>query len=407
MQNSRGSHKTTPAPHVNRPLAQSPYASNTGSTEKTEKGDLTKQEEEEVFTGINACGTLAGGSEQEEPDEILYMGWKKRHVIVGGVGGRTKETAIDLTKCSKSIYEDTFDSCFMLLNYEFHMLIRFTFPKNNYPRTGQRVLSRTLGNFSPYRPQGLVPHLTLLVPADTRSFTNFTRTSAMTSFLNNLLRPTETSPQQPTYTPYLRKRPKDLEEAEGHAPAPRSYDQPDKARAVAGPRREEYDRQLKANREAIATNKMLMEEIEKLKRLGQETEQANANQARIAQEKAQAEAANAEAEMQEALDQQRIWFEQQLEELKRQRDQVQKEKSHPQGEPSSQASFQDATQNCPHEDVNMSEGSSSSQAPPQNATPNAPDLATLVRDSVAAAVAAAFASQSPPVTPQSSPATAS
>lgn len=53
----------------------------------------------------------------------------------------------------------------------------------------------------------------------------------------------------------------------------------------------------------------------------------------------------------------------------------------------------------------MSEGSSSSQAPPQNATPNAPDLATLVRDSVAAAVAAAFASQSPPVTPQSSPAT--
>lgn len=64
----------------------------------------------------------------------------------------------------------------------------------------------------------------------------------MTSFLNNLLRPTETSPQQPTYTPYLRKRPKDLEEAEGHAPAPRSYDQPDKARAVAGPRREEYDR---------------------------------------------------------------------------------------------------------------------------------------------------------------------
>lgn len=87
-----------------------------------------------------------------------------------------------------------------------------------------------------------MPHLTLLVPADTRSFTNFTRTSAMTSFLNNLLRPTETSPQQPTYTPYLRKRPKDLEEAEGHAPAPRSYDQPDKARAVAGPRREEYDR---------------------------------------------------------------------------------------------------------------------------------------------------------------------
>ncbi|KAE9386058.1 hypothetical protein BT96DRAFT_1006457 [Gymnopus androsaceus JB14] len=220
----------------------------------------------------------------------------------------------------------------------------------------------------------------------------------MTSFLNNLLCPTETSPQQPMYTPYLHKQPKDLEEAEGHAPAPRSYNQPDKVQAVAGPRQEEYDRQLKANREAIATNKMLMEEIEKLKHLGQET---------IAQEKAQAEAANAKAEMrsqQEALDQQRIWFEQQLKELKCQHNQVQKEKeecdteifnlrnrkclsgqSHPQEEPSSQALFQDATQNHPHEDVNMSEGSSSSQAPPQNATLNAPDLATLVRDSVAAA----------------------
>lgn len=71
---------------------------------------------------------------------------------------------------------------------------------------------------------------------------------------------------------------------------------------------------------------------------------------------------------------------------------------------SSQASFQDTTQNRSHEDVNMGEGSSSSSQAPQN-TPNAPDLATLVRDSVAAAVAAAFAAQPPPATPQSSPAT--
>ncbi|KAJ3779582.1 hypothetical protein GGU10DRAFT_337899, partial [Lentinula aff. detonsa] len=112
-----------------------------------------------------------------------------------------------------------------------------------------------------------------------------------------------------SYTPYLRKRPGDFEDAAGHAP--RSYDKPDKARAVAGPRREEFDRQKKANREAITTNKMLMEEIERLKCLGQDAideltrrqneatqkeaqrqaqEQANADQARIAQEKAQAEA---------------------------------------------------------------------------------------------------------------------
>ncbi|KAE9384025.1 hypothetical protein BT96DRAFT_1008517 [Gymnopus androsaceus JB14] len=55
---------------------------NRGSTEKTETGDLTKKEE--VFTGINARRTIAGGLgrqstqlEQEEPDEILCMGWKK------------------------------------------------------------------------------------------------------------------------------------------------------------------------------------------------------------------------------------------------------------------------------------------------------------------------------------------
>ncbi|KAE9383273.1 hypothetical protein BT96DRAFT_1009439 [Gymnopus androsaceus JB14] len=72
---------------------------NRGSTEKTETGDLTKKEE--VFTGINARRTIAGGLgrqstqlEQEEPDEILCMGWKKRNVIAGG---RTRETAIDLT----------------------------------------------------------------------------------------------------------------------------------------------------------------------------------------------------------------------------------------------------------------------------------------------------------------------
>ncbi|KAE9402354.1 hypothetical protein BT96DRAFT_937309 [Gymnopus androsaceus JB14] len=68
------------------------YTAKTGSMEKTEKGDLTKQEEKEVFTSINARGTIAGSLgrqstqlEQEEP-EILYMGWKKCNIIVGSVG---------------------------------------------------------------------------------------------------------------------------------------------------------------------------------------------------------------------------------------------------------------------------------------------------------------------------------
>ncbi|KAF9066973.1 hypothetical protein BDP27DRAFT_1540508 [Rhodocollybia butyracea] len=130
-------------------------------------------------------------------------------------------------------------------------------------------------------------------------------------------------------------------------------------------------------------------------------EQANADQAQISQEKIQAKAANAKAEMvqkaqQEALDQQKTWFEQQLEEMKHQHDQIQKEKmafeteSSP-GVPSSQALFQDTTQttrNHLHKDVNLGEGPQ-----PQNATSNAPSLATLVRDSVAAA----FAAQPPPL----------
>ena len=93
----------------------------TASEQDSGDAERNRGSKEEVFTGINTRGTIAGGLgrqstqlEQEEPDEILYMGWKKRNIIVGGVGGRTKETAINLTKCSKSIYEDTFDSWYVI-----------------------------------------------------------------------------------------------------------------------------------------------------------------------------------------------------------------------------------------------------------------------------------------------------
>ena len=63
----------------------------------------------------------------------------------------------------------------------------------------------------------------------------------MTSFFNNLLRGTEV-PSQPAAsifdTPHARKRSGDLEG--GHTPT--SYEKPDKYRAVAGPRQEQFDK---------------------------------------------------------------------------------------------------------------------------------------------------------------------
>lgn len=72
----------------------------TASEQDSGDAERNRGSKEEVFTGINARGTIAGGLgrqstqlEQEE-DEILCVGWKKRNVIAGG---RTRETAIDLT----------------------------------------------------------------------------------------------------------------------------------------------------------------------------------------------------------------------------------------------------------------------------------------------------------------------
>ncbi|KAE9389932.1 hypothetical protein BT96DRAFT_946506 [Gymnopus androsaceus JB14] len=79
----------------------------TASEQDSGDAERNRGSKEEVFTGINARGTIAGGLgrqstqlEQEE-DEILCMGWKKRNVIAGG---RTRETAIDLT-------DDSFEFC--------------------------------------------------------------------------------------------------------------------------------------------------------------------------------------------------------------------------------------------------------------------------------------------------------
>ncbi|KAF5344944.1 hypothetical protein D9757_009292 [Collybiopsis confluens] len=313
----------------------------------------------------------------------------------------------------------------------------------------------------------------------------------MTSFLNNLLRPGDTSRPSTSYASYGRKRAGDLEEASEHPPASRSYDKPDKMRAVAGPSREEFDKQLEANRAAFEANQKLMQEIERLTRLGQDTEdalhrrnnqvaeqeahlqaqerahaeqalaqeQAQAEQARLVRENALTEArvstplsgpsmhqclvysgkcGGGNAESAARCPQQKAWFEQQLEEMQRQRDLIQKEKEErdselfnlrnrqrssgqrsssssseggasfnsSQGGTSSGPSHRNTSQRAPDEDAN------NSSALPQNATQNPPtqnppDIAALVRDSVAsavaAAVAAAFAAQAlPHATGQSS-----
>ncbi|KAE9389202.1 hypothetical protein BT96DRAFT_1070887 [Gymnopus androsaceus JB14] len=75
---------------------------------------VSDEEDEVVCTGINVhSGGMLGKeiAQPEEQDEIIYTGTRKRNVIVGGVGGETRETAIDLTRSSKSIYEDSLESC--------------------------------------------------------------------------------------------------------------------------------------------------------------------------------------------------------------------------------------------------------------------------------------------------------
>ncbi|KAF9059877.1 hypothetical protein BDP27DRAFT_1371041 [Rhodocollybia butyracea] len=97
--------------------------------------------------------------------------------------------------------------------------------------------------------------------------------------------------------------------------------------------------------------------------------EAAQKEAQISQEKIQAKAANAKAEMvqkaqQEALDQQKTWFEQQLEEM------MAFETESSPGVPSSQALFQDTTQttwNHLHKDVNLGEVASAGVKLPNQA----------------------------------------
>lgn len=78
---------------------------------------VSDEEDEVVCTGINVhSGGMLGKeiAQPEEQDEIIYTGTRKRNVIVGGVGGETRETAIDLTRSSKSIYEDSLESWYVI-----------------------------------------------------------------------------------------------------------------------------------------------------------------------------------------------------------------------------------------------------------------------------------------------------
>ncbi|KAE9384533.1 hypothetical protein BT96DRAFT_950494 [Gymnopus androsaceus JB14] len=81
------------------------------------KETVSDEEDEVVCTGINVHSSGMLGKEiaqPEEQDEIVCMGTRKQNVIVGGVGGETRETAIDLTWSSKSIYEDSLESWYVI-----------------------------------------------------------------------------------------------------------------------------------------------------------------------------------------------------------------------------------------------------------------------------------------------------
>lgn len=75
---------------------------------------VSDEEDEVVCTGINVHRGGKEIAQPEEQDEIVWTGTRKRNVIVGGVGGETRETAIDLTRSSKSIYEDTLEPWYVI-----------------------------------------------------------------------------------------------------------------------------------------------------------------------------------------------------------------------------------------------------------------------------------------------------
>ena len=87
--------------------------------DKQEKSKEVALDEESVRTSINVRAIISSGLSREtiqpeEPDEIVCTGARKRKVIVGGVGGDTRETAIDLTKSSKSIYDDCLEPWYVV-----------------------------------------------------------------------------------------------------------------------------------------------------------------------------------------------------------------------------------------------------------------------------------------------------
>ena len=90
-----------------------------GALDKQEKSKEVALDEEPMCTSINVWAIISSGLgretiQPEEPDEIVCTGARKRKVIIGGVGGDTRETAIDLTKSSKSIYDDCLEPWYVV-----------------------------------------------------------------------------------------------------------------------------------------------------------------------------------------------------------------------------------------------------------------------------------------------------
>ena len=87
--------------------------------DKQEKSKEVALDEEPVRTSISVQAIISSGLgretiQREEPKKIVWTGARKRKVIVVGVGGDTRETAIDLTKSSKSIYDDCLEPWYVV-----------------------------------------------------------------------------------------------------------------------------------------------------------------------------------------------------------------------------------------------------------------------------------------------------
>ncbi|KAE9394170.1 hypothetical protein BT96DRAFT_943337 [Gymnopus androsaceus JB14] len=66
----------------------------------------TAEDGEILCTGISVRGQTG---QMESDNEIVCTGTRICNIIVGGVGGKTKDTAINLTQTSSSIYKDSLE----------------------------------------------------------------------------------------------------------------------------------------------------------------------------------------------------------------------------------------------------------------------------------------------------------